>query len=282
MITKNNPRPLRQHLENLAFQLYGFNAAALVFATAALTIVIVCAGGILELLTTDTAENIHPLIQLTLFLTIGISIVGYAFSGLVVYAQRYIKKTYSKTVMQQLPKEIITIRSWVNVAEALNHAANILATLNSHTHQTNECEKNIRYLQNHLFFHSLHEDLHYVDQVPAEVKEIQKLKNIENTVLWLDKLTSSPLLERISMLKEMDTNEKQRAFANRSRQDIIEYFVPLNEFAKYVQNIHVDDEYREKELNKQQVSSQYGRVQKEVDQMFDFGLKSIYNKKDSE
>lgn len=192
-------------------------------------------------------------------------------------------KTYNSVCM--LPDELIKEDSWWDIAEALSNAYYILHALNSEVKYNKEemrlllsseqkqleveelllLEININHLRNNMFKASTGNNLKVID-------------DLENATLWLDKLSDSPLLERLAVLKEIDSAEKISAFISRDNDDLIDFFQPINDFFSYVTKVHEDDRFREKELNCHGIKSRVSYIQKEVDGLFNYGIKNIYKR----
>lgn len=189
------------------------------------------------------------------------------FCHLVLYY--YIHGKYHRVARQTLPLDYLLDASWVDFATAINHGTDIAYYINDEQLQTIVGNTMKRIRSNMFYTDSTTYGLHNDDE---EWDTLDK----ENTILWTSKLSCSPLLERTSVLLQMDTSEKQKAFAQIEKDELIEFFKPYIRFVNYVNNIHNNRDFRTAELNKQNTISKRDIVEKEVKAIFDFGMKNMW------
>lgn len=186
---------------------------------------------------------------------------------------------YPYELQKTLPKPLILDDSWQDVIYALRNGHLILAhyirvyppKAKDNLTRSSDTYVAMMYLSNLLFKSNV---AYNNDDIIAETIDL------ENSILWLRYLTTSPLLERIAVLLKIDTEEKQDAFVQRDFKDIELFFQPFVQFADYVEKVHKDKTFRQKELAKQQIQSiqpTIVTIEEEVDALFAYGMKNMWS-----
>lgn len=194
----------------------------------------------------------------------------------------YINKKYSTGVQKLLPAEFLIDNSWVQVAMALENAEKILRhAKNNSTNQTilEYYKKAIQMNRNQFLEMDYHEVKNWgFLEDKKEMKENNKLFS----ALWRKQLTQPGLLEKISVLYQIDTDAKQKLFADRDDCQLIEFFSELNSFYELVLKERAAfDKYKKEYLkllkdNKNKFANDKEKIiKKEVDNLFQMGMKSI-------
>lgn len=194
----------------------------------------------------------------------------------------YIDKKYSKGVQKLLPAEFLIDNSWVQVAMALENAENILRhAKNNRTNRTivEYYNKAIKMNQNQFLEMDYHEVKNWGF---LEDKKEMKENNELFSALWRKQLTKPGLLEKIAVLYQIDTPAKQKLFADRSDYQLIDFFSELNDFYELVLKERAAfDKYKEEYLKllkdeKNKFADDKEKIiKKEVDNLFEMGMKSI-------
>ena len=180
----------------------------------------------------------------------------------------HIHTKYHQVARQTLPIDYLLDDSWIDFTTTVSHAMGIAYYINDKQLQTN-VDHAMHYIRTNMFYTNSTIYGLYNDE---EYDTLDK----ENTILWTSKLSRSPLIERTGVLLQMDTSEKQKAFAQIEKDELIEFFKPYIHFVNYVNDIHNDRDFRTAELNKQNVISRRNMVEKEVKAIFDYGMKNMW------
>lgn len=88
-----------------------------------------------------------------------------------------------------------------------------------------------------------------------EVNTTKNRKDMENSVLWNNRLLRKEMINRMSLLLSITTEGEREAFLNQPEEDIAEFYRPIQEFYDYVEKVSYDEEFRREELNKFNIST---------------------------
>lgn len=180
----------------------------------------------------------------------------------------HIHTKYHQVARQTLPIDYLLDDSWIDFTTAVSHAMGIAYYIN---------DKQLQINVDHAM-HLIRSNMFYTDSTTYGLYNDEEHETLdkENTILWTSKLSRSPLIERTGVLLQMDTSEKQKAFAQIEKDELIEFFNSYFRFVNYVRDIHNDRDFRTAELNKQNVASRRNMVEKEVKAIFDYGMKNMW------
>lgn len=176
---------------------------------------------------------------------------------------------YPKVIFSVLPATLLADNDWRDRMRALAHGLQIVSNYGPKKYSST-----FEYLLSNMFHTSI-----------GDYTKKNEIIDNENKILWVRKLTTSPYLERVSVLLQLDTTDKRLAFVNRSEKDLEEFFKPFKEFEEYVYRIHNDNEFRLKELDKQGVFSVVNlemtkkqMLQAEVDSLYEYGMTDLWTR----
>lgn len=210
----------------------------------------------------------------------------------------YVNRKYGKEVLEILPDKFLIEDSWVQVAKSMDNADKIITdkldtlgftvgrystdsrkivyrynnnnkTIRDYEEfkQIKEVKNRIKFIRENMFKGCYKDrDGKFIYLTEEEVNE-----NEEYAYLWLMELTKSPMLGRISVLYQMDTDKKQKLFAERPAEDLVEFFKPFEEFEQYIKGERVkrkDYKLRQKEIIKQ-------KSKDEIDSLFKYGMDRV-------
>ena len=175
---------------------------------------------------------------------------------------------YHRVAQQTLPLDYLLDDSWLDFATAISHGMDIAYYIDDEQLQINVGHA-MKLIRSNMF---------YTDSTTYGLYNDEECDTLdkENEILWTSKLSCSPLMERTGVLLQMDTSEKQKAFAQIDKDELTEFFKPYIRFVNYVNDIHNNRDFRTAELNKQNVVSKRNIVEKEVRAIFDFGMKNMW------
>lgn len=204
---------------------------------------------------------------------------GYLFHHIYKKIYNGTHEKYPYEIQKTLPKPLILDDSWQDVIHALRNGHLTLAyymrvypsKAKDNLTQSSNTYVAMMYLSNLLFTSNVANNN---DDIVAETIDV------ENSILWLRYLTTSPLLERTAVLLKIDTEEKQNAFVQRDFKDIELFFEPFVQFSDYVEKVHNDETFRQEELAKQQIQSIQPSIvtlEEEVDALFAYGMKNMWS-----
>lgn len=80
-------------------------------------------------------------------------------------------------------------------------------------------------------------------------------KDLENAILWNNQLLRQDIINRLAFLMTLNTQDERDGFLSQPKEDITEFFKPLQEFYEYVEKVHEDEEYRRNELRRYNILS---------------------------
>lgn len=228
---------------------------------------------------TDTMLRIGLTIYQALNYVMGISLFLAIFIPTIKYlSEEYVKDNIDKEIMEMLPGKLLSDYTWIHIAQAIINARKIMGY--SHNDMKYRGSKLITYKYNllgnrprHLFGYT------YMDKLkgghtPETVKKLEKENDIYS-YMWLSELRRSPLLERIAVLYRIDTEEKQRTFANRPIEELEEFFLPLDNFFEFVKDNRTSVELQ-REMHKKKIeSAKEQRMKDEMDELFKLGMSRL-------
>lgn len=198
-----------------------------------------------------------------------------------------VEKRYDKDVARMLPDVYLLNKTWVQIAKAVDNSLWIikikldgvnqgkeyggneyLARYNDgDVKQLEEVRESIIYIKENMFKGS------YLvrEKGFGEVTKKDSKDNEYLSYLWLEELTKSPMIERISVLYQIDTWEKQKLFSGREIKDLIMFFDPLVKFADFIKEEW--EELEKVDELKRDIIEQ--KKKNEIDEMFQYGMKRL-------
>ena len=198
-----------------------------------------------------------------------------------------VEKRYDKDVARMLPDVYLLNKTWVQIAKAVDNSLWIikvkldgvnqgkgygrneyLARYNDgDVKQLEEVRESIIYIKENMFKGS------YLvrEKGFGEVTKKDSKDNEYLSYLWLEELTKSPMIERISVLYQIDTWEKQKLFSGREIKDLIMFFDPLVKFADFIKEEW--EEIEKVDELKRGIIEQ--KKKNEIDEMFQYGMKRL-------
>lgn len=198
-----------------------------------------------------------------------------------------VEKRYDKDVARMLPDVYLLNKTWVQIAKAVDNSLWIikikldgvnqgkeyggneyLARYNDgDVKQLEEVRESIIYIKENMFKGS------YLvrEKGFGEVTKKDSKDNEYLSYLWLEELTKSPMIERISVLYQIDTWEKQKLFSGREIKDLIMFFDPLVKFADFIKEEW--EELEKVDELKRNIIEQ--KKKNEIDEMFQYGMKRL-------
>ena len=239
-----------------AFMLYLLNGVLFIAITELITV-------LFRLIYTDDQHVDLPIGSILFVMSI--TVVLYVCHLTLYY---YIHGKYHRVAQQTLPLDYLLDDSWLDFATAISHGMDIAYYIDDEQLQINVGHA-MKLIRSNMF---------YTDSTTYGLYNDEECDTLdkENEILWTSKLSCSPLMERTGVLLQMDTSEKQKAFAQIEKDELIEFFKPYIRFVNYVNDIHNNRDFRTAELNKQNVVSKRNIVEKEVRAIFDFGMKNMW------
>lgn len=198
-----------------------------------------------------------------------------------------VEKRYDKDVARMLPDVYLLDKTWVQIAKAVDNSLWIikvklegvnqgkiyggneyLARYNDgDVKQLEEVRESIKYIKENMFKGS------YLvrEKGFGEVTKKDSKDNEYLSYLWLGELTKSPMIERISVLYQIDTWDKQKLFSGREIKDLIMFFDPLVKFADFIKEEW--EEIEKVDELKRGIIEQ--KKKNEIDEMFQYGMKRL-------
>ena len=198
-----------------------------------------------------------------------------------------VEKRYDKDVARMLPDVYLLDKTWVQIAKAVDNSLWIikvklegvnqgkvyggneyLARYNDgDVKQLEEVRESIIYIKENMFKGS------YLvrEKGFGEVTKKDSKDNEYLSYLWLEELTKSPMIERISVLYQIDTWDKQKLFSGREIKDLIMFFDPLVKFADFIKEEW--EELEKVDELKRNIIEQ--KKKNEIDEMFQYGMKRL-------
>lgn len=200
---------------------------------------------------------------------------------------RIVSKSYDIEVLLILPDRFLLEESWVQIASSINHAGKILESkikergvninsrgqrvyLKGAKNENEELEKVIK----------IYESIHYIKirmfngaymeigKGFVDISEEEARENEELSYLWLMELTKSPILERISVLYQVDTEKKQKLFSERDIEELILFFEPFEGFANYIK----EERRKREDIKTLKKNKLENKEKNEIDEMFRYGM----------
>lgn len=196
-------------------------------------------------------------------------------------SEKYINIKYSQDIQKILPAKYMSYSSWVHVAMAIENAEKILNCA-----KENHQESRTLFVYHDNLYNvrprKLFEGTHYENKLWQNQDEESINRELRNNdifaALWASELNRSPLLERIAVLYQIDTKEKQELFAKRTRLELVEFFKPVNDFKTLVGEKRKaikrqEDKYIELEQTLARMKEE--EIKMEMDELFDSGMKRL-------
>ena len=197
-----------------------------------------------------------------------------------------VSKSYDIEVQLILPDRFLLEESWIQIASSINHAGKILDSkikergviispkgrvyLKGIKNENEGLEKiiqiyeSINYIKNRMFNGAYME----IGKGFVDISEEEARENEEMSYLWLMELTKSPILERISVLYQIDTEKKQKLFSERDIEELILFFEPFEGFANFIK----EERRKREDIKTLKKNKLENKEKNEVDEMFRYGM----------
>lgn len=202
-----------------------------------------------------------------------------------------VSKSYDIEVQLILPDRFLLEDTWIQIASSINHAGKILESkikergvniesrglggfyLKGVKNEDEELEKviqifkSIHYIKVRMFNGAYME----IGKGFVDISDEEARENEEMSYLWLMELTKSPILERISVLYQIDTEKKQKLFSERDIEDLILFFEPFEGFANYIK----EERRKREDIKTLKKNKLENKEKNEIDEMFRYGMKRL-------
>lgn len=223
----------------------------------------------------------------TTIMLLVLPVIQFLFFVFIFSVSSIVEKRYDKDVARMLPDVYLLNKTWVQIAKAVDNSLWIIKVkLDGVNHgkvyggneyleryndgdvkQLEEVRESIIYIKENMFKGS------YLvrEKGFGEVTKKDSKDNEYLSYLWLEELTKSPMIERISVLYQIDTWDKQKLFSGREIKDLIMFFDPLVKFSDFIKEEW--EELEKVEELKRGIIEQ--KKKNEIDEMFHYGMKRL-------
>lgn len=176
---------------------------------------------------------INPMIGLIVF-----TIYSFIVSGKIIDSLKYVKdmaNIIDKDIQfgSNIPFRLHRNNGWVNVMQALD-TGDLLELPSDYKTDV---------------FKGIKENL-FKTGVEDHPEQPEAIRDMELAHVWRNELSTSPLLERIAFLLNIDSEEKIESFNRMTDKEKIEFLEPIKEFHQRVLEIRENKEKSDKEINK--------------------------------
>lgn len=195
-----------------------------------------------------------------------------------------VSKSYDKEVQLILPDRFLLEESWIQIASSINHAEKVLESKtkesgvnispkgrvylkgvkNEELEKLFQIYKSIDYIKIRMFNGAYME----IGKGFVDISEEEARENEEMSYLWLMELTKSPILERISVLYQIDTEKKQKLFSERDIEELILFFEPFEGFANYIK----EERRKREDIKTLKKNKLENKEKNEIEELFRYGM----------
>lgn len=203
---------------------------------------------------------INAPIYIGLILVFFVVLIGFIYGSLLFF---YDKK-YNKSLRQIIPKEYMSSKTWRNRIQSL------LNGVLSHR-ENSGCERKktstLWYECEHII------ELLFKGNNNTPTKETEIIWVAENALLWSNRMSQGKLLNRLSFLLSLNTEEKRSIFKYQVDDDIELFVKPLEDFHNYMLKVQNDEKFRTEELKKIGFETKLDKFTSNLQEHFNQSLK---------